>query len=619
MVDVTLTPGAPRRVDRAAPCTPSPAAAACPASTRTSPAWPRCPTWRRGATPSPSCARRSPSTCARVEQATGDWRQAVDGAAGAPSDPVGTARRGRACRVPPRGRRPLERAAAPDGAREHGRSLAALRDDGRLTVDPARVETVIRSRRAGCECPDRRDQPRRRLGRQLHRTRTPTCATRATRWSTTCSAPARAAPSPSSPRQGWASAPTRAGSIDEQDRTGLAALDARGAPARRAVGVHRDPRDPYPGTRGRAATCSTRSPPSPAPWPMVGSWAVTTRSPGPATRSVCRSRPPPRRPRRSTPGVERVMRLQSGGEDLIREAVAARPRFRGRVTRRWRCWATRLAPGADVAASLATAQQAAGRRADERERSLRRRRHAAGSPTSAAPAPRPWCSHLAQFPRDVLAASAAVPTIAFSGVTDVQQEAWDLVEGLAPAYGDHWWYISLLAFTRQDQSRFDEAGMLAESALSCEPSSGHAVHAQTHVLYETGQHEGGRVWLDHWVAESGRGASHRAPLRLARRTPRPRARRHRGGAAALLRPARDPAASRACGPWSTRRRCCGGGGSRPPSGTRGSGTACPGPPPRSPARPRHLLWRRWSPGSSRASCGSRSTVRGDARCARPRR
>ncbi|UUZ60265.1 hypothetical protein [Nocardioides sp. B-3] len=60
------------------------------------------------------------------------------------------------------------------------------------------------------------------------------------------------------------------------------------------------------------------------------------------------------------------------------------------------------------------------------------------------------------------------------------------------------------------RGRFDEAGLLAESALFCEPSSGHAVHAQTHVMYETGKHESGRVWLDHWVAESGRSASHRA-------------------------------------------------------------------------------------------------------------
>ena len=119
-----------------------------------------------------------------------------------------------------------------------------------------------------------------------------------------------------------------------------------------------------------------------------------------------------------------------------------------------------------------------------------------------------------------LAVSAAVPTIAFSGVTDVQQEAWDLVEGLAPAYGDHWWYISLLAFTRQDQGRFEEAGWLAESALTCEPSSGHAVHAQTHVNYETGQHESGRAWLDHWVAESDHslpGAAIKSPVKATHR------------------------------------------------------------------------------------------------------
>ena len=147
-------------------------------------------------------------------------------------------------------------------------------------------------------------------------------------------------------------------------------------------------------------------------------------------------------------------------------------------------------------------------------------------------------NHIAQHPRDVLAVSAAVPTIAFSGVTDIQQEAWELVEGLAPAYGDHWWYISLLAFTRQDQSRFDDAGLLAESALECEPTSGHAVHAQTHVMYETGRHEAGRAWLDHWVAESGRAASHRAHFSWHAALHELAHRRHRGRAPALLHPAR---------------------------------------------------------------------------------
>ena len=203
------------------------------------------------------------------------------------------------------------------------------------------------------------------------------------------------------------------------------------------------------------------------------------------------------------------MRLQSGAEErLLRRpwrSTPASPLAHAALA----MLGHEAGAGVDVAASLEAAREAARTRADERERSLvdvvgRRVEDVRRSGATA------LMNHIAQHPRDVLAVSAAVPTIAFSGVTDIQQEAWELVEGLAPAYGDHWWYISLLAFTRQDQSRFDDAGLLAESALSCEPTSGHAVHAQTHVLYETGQHDAGRAWLDHWVAESGRAASHRA-------------------------------------------------------------------------------------------------------------
>ncbi|WP_200956359.1 FAD-dependent oxidoreductase [Nocardioides sp. Soil777] len=207
-------------------------------------------------------------------------------------------------------------------------------------------------------------------------------------------------------------------------------------------------------------------------------------------------------------GLERVMRLQSGGEELLREAAALDPDF-ALAHAALAMLGHEAGAATDVAGSLQAARRAVLTRGDERERSLvdvigRRVDDARHEGATA------LMNHIAHHPRDVLAVSAAVPTIAFSGVTDIQQEAWDLVDGLAPAYGDHWWYISLLAFTRQDQGRFDEAGLLAESALFCEPSSGHAVHAQTHVMYETGKHEGGRVWLDHWVAESGRSASHRA-------------------------------------------------------------------------------------------------------------
>ena len=207
-------------------------------------------------------------------------------------------------------------------------------------------------------------------------------------------------------------------------------------------------------------------------------------------------------------GIEKLMRLQNGGDELIRQASELDPDF-ALAHAAMAMLGHEAGAACDVQASLDAAREAVRKRGDDRERSLVDvvGRRVADTRDSGA---RALMAHISSYPRDVLAVSAAVPTIAFSGVTDIQQEAWELVEGLAPAYGDHWWYISLLAFTRQDQSRFDDAGMLAESALSCEPSSGHAVHAQTHVMYETGQHEDGRVWLDHWVTESGRSASHRA-------------------------------------------------------------------------------------------------------------
>jgi uncharacterized NAD(P)/FAD-binding protein YdhS len=207
-------------------------------------------------------------------------------------------------------------------------------------------------------------------------------------------------------------------------------------------------------------------------------------------------------------GLERLMRLQDGAEERLREATRLDPSF-ALAHAALAMLGHEAGATADVSASAAAAREAVRRRGDDRERSLVDVISTRVTDVRRAGA-RALKAHIATYPRDVLAVSAAVPTIAFSGVTDLQQEAWELVESLAPAYGDHWWYISLLAFTRQDQSRFEEAGLLAESALACEPSSGHAVHAQTHVMYETGQHEEGRVWLDHWIAETGRSAGFRA-------------------------------------------------------------------------------------------------------------
>jgi uncharacterized NAD(P)/FAD-binding protein YdhS/tetratricopeptide (TPR) repeat protein len=205
--------------------------------------------------------------------------------------------------------------------------------------------------------------------------------------------------------------------------------------------------------------------------------------------------------------VGRVLRVQSGAEDLVAAAIAADPDFSlGHAVHA--LLGVEWGATVDVAASIAAAEHTA-EHADERERRFvevaveRVKRPGAASAAA-------LLAYIQAYPEDALAVSLAVPTIAFGGATELPAEAWALVEGLEPSYGDDWWYRSMLAFVRQDQGRYEEAAELADAALAREPASGHAVHAKTHAFYETGDHRAGLAWLDDWIVASGAQASHRA-------------------------------------------------------------------------------------------------------------
>lgn len=170
----------------------------------------------------------------------------------------------------------------------------------------------------------------------------------------------------------------------------------------------------------------------------------------------------------------------------------------------------------DVARELADAQRSVRERGDERERSFvdvvtRRIREHEDHTNAAGDGDTALVDHLGRFPADAFALGIAVPTIAFSGVADLDGTlALGLVERTAPAYEGHWFHTSLLSFVRQEQGRIEEAGELARAALAAQPASGHAVHALAHVHYESGDHRTGRDWLDGWIGGHGRGAVHRA-------------------------------------------------------------------------------------------------------------
>src|SRR4051812_33360643 len=203
----------------------------------------------------------------------------------------------------------------------------------------------------------------------------------------------------------------------------------------------------------------------------------------------------------------RILRVQSGADEALRRAIAADPGF-ALAHVGLALLGHEYGLPVDVNAELRAAEgSAARRRLTARERD----QVAAVRARIERPAPegsRAVLDHIRAYPRDALMVSVAAPTIAFAGVTEVPQEAWRLVEDLAPAYGDDWWYAGLLAFVRQEQSRWAEAAVLAERSLAAEPASGHAVHALAHVHFETGDHAAGLRWLDGWIATRGPGVLH---------------------------------------------------------------------------------------------------------------
>ena len=203
-------------------------------------------------------------------------------------------------------------------------------------------------------------------------------------------------------------------------------------------------------------------------------------------------------------GMDRVLLLREGAMAQFAHAVALDPGFAlGHAT--LALLGAEWGAAVDVPAALAAARAGA-RGIDERERSFvtavaARAADPAGSDQDS-PGARALLRHIADHPLDALAVSAAVPTVAFGGITS-GRGTWELVEGLGSSYGDDWWYCGELAFVRQEQGRWDEAEELAVRSLGEQPDAGHAVHARTHVFYETGRHEAGLRWLDGWIAEHG--------------------------------------------------------------------------------------------------------------------
>ena len=121
-------------------------------------------------------------------------------------------------------------------------------------------------------------------------------------------------------------------------------------------------------------------------------------------------------------------------------------------------------------------------------------------------------AHLAEFPRDALMLQLATALLAASGTTDRREQLVGLLEGLASAYGDDWWFLGVSAYAYQEVDRLGPARRLAERSLARHPHNAGAAHALAHVFYETDDHAGGTAFLRAWLTEYASAAPYHCHL-----------------------------------------------------------------------------------------------------------
>jgi stage V sporulation protein SpoVS len=200
-------------------------------------------------------------------------------------------------------------------------------------------------------------------------------------------------------------------------------------------------------------------------------------------------------------GVDRFLAAHAGAEESFERAVAADPAFALAQVG----WARSL----QLLGRGAPAQEAAGRaRALAGSLDRRERRHVeALSLTVAGQGARALAlvrEHLAESPRDAMvlaAANGVYGLIGFSGRQERNEEMLALLDAVAPAYGDDWWFLGAHGFARTEALGWRAGAPVLERALALAPRNAHAAHAWAHVCYERGGDRDGAKFVADWLPE----------------------------------------------------------------------------------------------------------------------
>jgi len=111
-------------------------------------------------------------------------------------------------------------------------------------------------------------------------------------------------------------------------------------------------------------------------------------------------------------------------------------------------------------------------------------------------------AHLNAWPRDAVVLGTTAFTnglIGNSGRAGQKRTLLDLLERLAPSYGDDWWFTAHHGMALSENGQRDTARPKIDRSIAQNPHNPWAAHARAHLCYEEGDANAARAFLASWL------------------------------------------------------------------------------------------------------------------------
>jgi Tfp pilus assembly protein PilF len=111
-------------------------------------------------------------------------------------------------------------------------------------------------------------------------------------------------------------------------------------------------------------------------------------------------------------------------------------------------------------------------------------------------------AHLERWPRDAVGLATTAFTnglIGSSGRAGQKRALLDLLDRLAPSYGDDWWFTAHHGMALSENGQRAAARPKIDRSLAQNPKNPWAAHARAHLCYEEGDADAARAFLASWL------------------------------------------------------------------------------------------------------------------------